>query len=133
MSIKLDRLCQNLQDALGERIVSLSNALDDAGLKFGDIDALIVNRIPDYQRFCEIAGIDPEYVTITPGHGRFAAMCIDTAAALVASGRSKTVALVYGNNGRSAGMAYGGEGDSYGSGGGALWVRIHGRIDAYWA
>lgn len=100
---------------------ALSNALDDAGLKFGDIDALIVNRIPDYQRFCEIAGIDPEYVTITPGHGRFAAMCIDTAAALVASGRSKTVALVYGNNGRSAGMAYGGEGDSYGSGGGALW------------
>jgi acetyl-CoA acetyltransferase len=100
---------------------ALGNALEDAGLGFGDIDALIVNRIPDYQRFCEIAGVDPEYVTITPGHGRFAAICIDTAVSLVMSGRHHTVALVYGNNGRSAGVAYGGADDSYGSGGGALW------------
>ncbi|GHC78164.1 thiolase family protein [Limoniibacter endophyticus] len=108
-------------DAYDLGMWALTEALDDAGLGFSDIDALIINRIPDYQRFCEIAGIDPEYVTITPGHGRFAAICIDTAISLVMSGRHKTVALVYGNNGRSAGVAYGGAEDSYGSGGNGLW------------
>ncbi len=108
-------------DAYDLGMWALKNAVDDAGLVLGDIDAIIVNRIPDYQRFCEIAGIDPEYVTISPGHGRFAAICIDTAVSLVMSGRHHTVAVVYGNNGRSAGVAYGGEGDSYGSGGGAIW------------
>lgn len=99
---------------------ALDEALQDAGLGFGDIDGVIVNRIPDYQRFCGIAGIDPEYVTITPGQGRFAAICIDTAMSLIRSGRCRTVALVYGNNGRSAGASYGGESDGYGSNGG-LW------------
>lgn len=108
-------------DAYDLGMMALSSALDDAGLTFGDIDALIVNRIPDYQRFCEVAGIDPKFVTITPGHGRFAAICIDTAVSLLMSGRHHTVALVYGNNGKSAGDAYGGEKDSYGSGGGGLW------------
>lgn len=108
-------------DAYDLGMWALKEAVADAGIGFGDIDAVIVNRIPDYQRFCEIAGIDPQYVTISPGHGRFAAICIDTAAALVTSGLYKTVALVYGNNGRSAGVAYGGAEDSYGSGGGALW------------
>ena len=108
-------------DAYDLGMDALSSALDDAGLGFEDIDAVIVNRIPDYQRFCEIAGIDPAYVTISPGHGRFTGICIDTAISLVMSGRARTVALVYGNNGRSAGVAYGGADDSYGSGGGALW------------
>lgn len=108
-------------DAYDLGMAALTRALDDAGLDFPDIDALIVNRIPDYQRFAEIAGIDPHYVTITPGHGRFAAICIDTAVSLLQGGRHHTVALVYGNNGRSAGDAYGGEADSYGSGGGGLW------------
>lgn len=108
-------------DAYDLGMWALKEAVDDAGIGFDDIDAVIVNRIPDYQRFCEIAGIDPEYVTISPGHGRFAAICVDTAVSLVESGRYKNVALVYGNNGRSAGVAYGGADDSYGSGGGALW------------
>lgn len=108
-------------DAYDLGLWALKEALADAGLRFADLDGVIVNRIPDYQRFCEIAGIDPAYVTITPGHGRFAAICIESAVALVLSGRAKTVALVYGNNGRSAGAAYGGESDSYGSGGGAIW------------
>ncbi|MBJ3778119.1 thiolase family protein [Acuticoccus mangrovi] len=108
-------------DAYDLGMDALSAAVDDAGLGFEDIDAVIINRIPDYQRFCEIAGIDPAYVTISPGHGRFAAICIDTAVSLVMSGRARTVALVYGNNGRSAGVAYGGADDSYGSGGGAIW------------
>lgn len=108
-------------DAYDLGMAALLSALDEAGLAFSDIDALIVNRIPDYQRFAEIAGIDPQYVTITPGHGRFAAICIDSAISLLQSGRHHTVALVYGNNGRSAGDAYGGAADSYGSGGGRLW------------
>jgi len=108
-------------DAYSLGMWALSNALDDSGLGFADIDAVIINRIPDYQRFCEVAGIDPQFVTITPGHGRFAAICIDMACALVRSGRCNTVALVYGNNGRSAGDAYGGADDSYGSGGNGLW------------
>ena len=86
-----------------------------------DIDGLIVNRIPDYQRFCEIAGIGPEYVNITPGQGRFSGIDIETAAALIRDGLATTVALVYGNNGRSAGDRYGGAGDTYGSGGAGKW------------
>jgi acetyl-CoA acetyltransferase len=100
---------------------ALTEALADSGLKFEDIDGLIVNRIPDYQRFCEIAGLDPNYVSITPGQGRFSGICIETAAALIRDGLASTVALVYGNNGRSGGDRYGGAGDTYGSGGGGLW------------
>jgi acetyl-CoA acetyltransferase len=100
---------------------ALTEALADAELKFDDIDGLIVNRIPDYQRFCEIAGLDPNYVSITPGQGRFAGICIETAAALIRDGLASVVALVYGNNGRSGGDRYGGAGDTYGSGGGGQW------------
>ena len=49
------------------------------GSGFDDIDGLIVNRIPDYQRFCEILGIDPAVRHDTPGHGRFSGICIDRA------------------------------------------------------
>lgn len=100
---------------------ALRDALADCGLGFEAIDALVVNRIPDYQRFCEIAGIDPAFVTTTPGQGRFSALCIEMALSLLATGRYATIALVYGNNGRSAGAAYGGAADTYGSDGGALW------------
>ena len=46
-------------DAYELGLWALNKALADAGLAFEDIDGLIVNRIPDYQRFCEIAGINP--------------------------------------------------------------------------
>jgi acetyl-CoA acetyltransferase len=108
-------------DAYDLGALALKQAIADAGLKFTDIDGLIVNRIPDYQRFCEIAGLDPAYVNTTPGQGRFSGICIETAAALIRSGAAKTVALVYGNNGRSSGDRYGGAGDTYGSGGAGLW------------
>ena len=103
-------------DAYELGLWALKDALADAGLSFADIDGLIVNRIPDYQRFCEIAGINPDYVNITPGQGRFSGIDIETAAALIRDGLATTVALVYGNNGRSAGDRYGGAGDTYGSG-----------------
>ncbi|MGB6560197.1 MAG: thiolase family protein, partial [Pseudolabrys sp.] len=68
-------------DAYDLGVLALKQAIADAGLKFTDIDGLIVNRIPDYQRFCEIAGLNPAYVSITPGQGRFSGICIETAAA----------------------------------------------------
>jgi len=108
-------------DAYELGLWALTEALADAGLTFADIDGLIVNRIPDYQRFCEIAGLDPSYVSITPGQGRFSGICIETAAALIRDGLAATIALVYGNNGRSGGDRYGGAGDTYGSGGGGQW------------
>src|SRR5258708_23654476 len=88
----------------------MKEALADSGLRFEDIDGLIVNRIPDYQRFCEIAGLNPSYVSTTPGQGRFSGICIETAAALIRAGLATIVALVYGNNGRSGGDRYGGGG-----------------------
>jgi acetyl-CoA acetyltransferase len=108
-------------DAYELGLWALKEALADCGLRFEDIDGLIVNRIPDYQRFCEIAGVNPSYVSITPGQGRFSGICIETAAALIRDGLANTVALVYGNNGRSGGDRYGGAGDTYGSGGGGQW------------
>ncbi len=108
-------------DAYELGLWALKEALADCGLRFEDIDGLIVNRIPDYQRFCEIAGLNPSYVSITPGQGRFSGICIQTAEALIRDGLATIVAVVYGNNGRSGGDRYGGANDTYGSGGGGQW------------
>jgi len=86
-----------------------------------DIDGLILSRVPDYQRFAELGRLDPHYTLTTPGHGRFAGICIQTAVAVLQAGLARTVAVVYGNNGRSAGDRYGGDTDSYGSGGAGMW------------
>ena len=96
---------------------ALREALADAGLKHTDLDGLIVSRIPDYQRFGEMLGIDPRYVAITPGQGRMSGASIQMAAMAIATGMAHTVALVYGNDGRSRGATYGGAGDQYGGGG----------------
>src|SRR5713226_26960 len=66
-------------DAYDLGLWALKEALTDSGLRFEDIDGLVVNRIPDYQRFCEIAGLNPSYVSTTPGQGRFSGICIETA------------------------------------------------------
>jgi acetyl-CoA acetyltransferase len=108
-------------DAYDLGVWALKAALEDCGLGFEDLDGLIINRIPDYQRFGEITGMNPRYTTITPGQGRFSGICIQTAAAVIAAGMASTVALVYGNNGRSGGDRYGGASDAYGSGGAGFW------------
>jgi acetyl-CoA acetyltransferase len=95
-------------DAYELGLGALKEAVADCGIKFPDIDGLIVNRIPDYQRFCEVAGIDPDYVNITPGQGRFSGIDIETAASLIHDGLATTVALVGAN-------------DTYGSGGAGNW------------
>lgn len=102
-------------------IMALKSALEDSALKMSDIDGLIVSRIPDYQRFAEITGIDPRFAMVTPGQGRMSGASIAMGVNAIISGQAKVVALVYGNNGRSAGAQYGGEGDSYGGGGVGPW------------
>jgi acetyl-CoA acetyltransferase len=100
---------------------ALREALADCGLSHKDLDGLIVSRIPDYQRFGEMLGLNPRYVGITPGQGRMAGASIQMAAMAIACGMATTVALVYGNDGRSVGETYGGETDSYGGGGAGQW------------
>lgn len=100
---------------------ALLDALADCGLKVADIDGLIVNRIPDYQKFAEMVGLAPRFACSTPGQGRMSGVSIEIAASAIAAGLADTIALVYGNNGRSAGDAYGGATDRYGSGGAGQW------------
>lgn len=96
-------------------------ALREAALSPSDIDGLIVCRIPDYQRFAELHGLNPAFALNLPGQGRMAAIALQIACHAIAAGAASTVALVYGNDGRTAGMKYGGESDGYGSGGAGLW------------
>ncbi|MDB5415189.1 MAG: thiolase family protein [Rubritepida sp.] len=98
-------------DSYGLGCEALNAALDDAGLKPSDIDGLIVNRIPTYERFAEMMGINPQYCLLTEAPGRFSGVSLALAAQAIQSGAAKTIALVYGNNGRSNRMMYGG-GDS---------------------
>lgn len=98
-------------DSYGLGCEALNQALDDAGLRPADIDGLIVNRIPSYERFAEMMGIAPQFCLLTETPGRFSGVSMALAAQAIVSGAAKTVALVYGNNGRSVRMTYGG-GDS---------------------
>lgn len=102
-------------------IWAFNNALADCGLKRSDIDGVIVNRIPDYQKFCQMTGLDPRFVNVTPGQGRMSGATIQLAAMAIASGMCEAIALVYGNNGRTGGVKYGGATDRYGATGGGDW------------
>ena len=108
-------------DACSLGLWALANALDDCGLSHDDVDGLILNRIADYQRFAQTCGINPTYTLTTPAHGRFSAICIQTAVAAIEAGLAQVIALVYGNNGRSAGVRYAGDSAPYDSEAGGLW------------
>ena len=109
------------EDAYSLGSSALRMAMRESGVAAADIDGLIVCRIPDYQRFGELHGMNPQFAVNLPGQGRMAAIALQMACQAIAAGTVNTVALVYGNDGRSAGMKYGGEGDGYGSGGAGLW------------
>ena len=109
------------EDAYSLGSAALRPAMREAGVSAADIDGLIVCRIPDYQRFGELHGFNPQFALNLPGQGRMAAIALQLACQAIASGAASNVALVYGNDGRTAGMKYGGEGDGYGSGGAGLW------------
>jgi acetyl-CoA acetyltransferase len=100
-------------DSYGLGVEALDKALDDAGLTLDDIDGLIVNRIPSYERFAEMIGAkDLRFSLQLPSSGRMSAVSVMAAAAALASGQAKCVALVYGNNGRSVRQTYGGAEDA---------------------
>ncbi len=84
----------------------LRAALDDAGLAKSDIDGLCLMRIPSYQMFGSMLGLDPgqlRHVSQYEPAGRMAGVAMRAAAMAIACGMAETVALVYGNNGRSVG------------------------------
>jgi acetyl-CoA acetyltransferase len=79
------------------------------GLSKDDVDGVLVCRIPDYARMCEVLGIrHPRFVNVIEGGGRQASLTLQYAASAIASGQANTVACIYGNNGRSVGARYGG-------------------------
>lgn len=105
---------------------ALREALADAGLEADQMDSLIVNRVPDYQRFGELFGINPRFITQQPTQGRMSGGSIVVAIAALEAGLCNYVALVYGNNGKQAGATYGGEAEGgYGSSE-ATWMRPYG-------
>ncbi|HEY5899771.1 MAG TPA: thiolase family protein [Burkholderiales bacterium] len=97
------------------------NALADASLRAADIDGLVMHRVGNYQKLCEMTGINPEFVSVQPSNGRMCGVSIQIAAQALMTGQAKTVALVYGNDGRSAGARYGGAADRYDTAAEQLW------------
>ncbi|GAA4335951.1 thiolase family protein [Pigmentiphaga soli] len=95
-------------DSYGLGADALAMALDDAGLGKDDIDGLLVGRIPSYERFGLMTGMNPSFCMPIDIAGRFSGVAVMLAAQAVATGAAKAVALVYGNNGRSNRMYYGG-------------------------
>jgi acetyl-CoA acetyltransferase len=95
-------------DSYGLGAEALVNALDDCGLDLHDVDGLIVNRIPSYERFAEMMNVNPRFCLQTDMPGRFSGISLMLAAQWIVSGAASVVALVYGNNGRSQRMLYGG-------------------------
>ncbi|HZU62217.1 MAG TPA: thiolase family protein [Novosphingobium sp.] len=94
-------------DAVGLGVSALRAAVADAGIRFEDIDGVILNRLP-YDRFAEVSGLNTPWLQSTEAHGRFSAIALMMAAEALASGQATTIALVYGNDGRSNAMKYGG-------------------------
>jgi acetyl-CoA acetyltransferase len=89
---------------------AVRDALDDAGLRRDDIDALICSRV-EYARMANVIGLHhPRFAHDLEGSGRMSGVALQEAVALVSSGMAEVVACVYGNNGRSVKMRYGGEG-----------------------
>jgi acetyl-CoA acetyltransferase len=84
-------------------------ALADAGLKKSDVDGVLVCRVPDYGRMCEVLGIRyPRFVNLMQAGGRMASVTVQYAALAIEAGMADVVACIYGNVGRSAGARYGG-------------------------
>jgi len=90
-------------DQYGYAAQALLSALDDAGLRRGDIDGLIVGQSTAYERTAEVLGLDVRW-----GDQADASTALLKAVAAIQSGMANTVALVYGNNQRSGKVQYGG-------------------------
>lgn len=96
-------------DSYGLGAEALKKALDDAGLTIDDIDGMIVNRIPSYERFSEMVGLKNQTFGLQlQSSGRMSALSVMMATIALVTGQAKYIALVYGNNGRSVRDYYGG-------------------------
>lgn len=85
------------------------NALADSGLQRGEIDGVVVGRIPSYIKLCADLGLnDLRYVNWQWGGGFQSGLALLQAAMLIETGAANTVACIYGNNGRSVRVEYGG-------------------------
>jgi len=100
---------------------ALKNALNDAGIDSKKIDGLVMHRVGNYQKICEMTGIDPEFISVQPSNGRMCGVSIQIAAQAIMTKQAKTIALIYGNDGRSAGAKYGGNTDRYDTAAEQLW------------
>lgn len=92
---------------------ALRLAIEDAGLKKGDIDGVLTmpgTTSPEgslhYLRFGEAAGIDPRYTaSVTMGGGSAGAL-LHMAALAIAAGMANTVACVFGDAAKSGGSRF---------------------------
>src|SRR5690606_40484849 len=73
-------------DSYGLGVTALARAVEDAGIRYEDIDGLIVTRIPSYERFAEIARLNPQFCTSTETAGRFSGVGLTIAAHALHSG-----------------------------------------------
>ncbi|GAA4326731.1 thiolase family protein [Pigmentiphaga soli] len=96
-------------------------ALADAGLTAAAIDGLVMHRVGNYQKLCEMTGINPDFVSVQPSNGRMCGVSIQIAVQALMTGQAETIALVYGNDGRSAGAKYGGAADRYDTAAEQMW------------
>jgi acetyl-CoA acetyltransferase len=108
-------------DATALGIWALTEAVQDCGLSFKDIDGMVVHRITDYQKLCETTGINPRFISVQPSSGRMSGVSIQIGAMAILAGKASAVALIYGNDGRSAGAKYGGSADRYGTSADQFW------------
>jgi acetyl-CoA acetyltransferase len=89
---------------------ALSLALTDAGLERDAVDGVLISRMPSYEQFGTLTGIQyPKVINSYEGSGRMSGPLVQHAAALVEAGVAETIACVYSNNGKSAGATYGGD------------------------
>ena len=100
---------------------ALHEALADAGLTTAAIDGLVMHRVGNYQKLCEMTGINPEFVSVQPSNGRMCGISLQIAVQALMTGQAETIAVVYGNDGRSAGARYGGAADRYDTAAEQMW------------
>jgi acetyl-CoA acetyltransferase len=113
-------------DAYDLGLWALREAVQDAGLPYDQLDGLLVNRIPDYARFSELVGINPDFVAQLPAQGRMSGVSLLVALAALEAGLCTYVALVYGNDGKQVGATYGGNTPGGYGVGEANWMRPYG-------
>ena len=92
---------------------ALHLALDDAGLDKSDLDGVLTmpgtvspEQAKHYLRFCEAAGIDPDYTGSMIMGGATAGALVQMGAMAISSGQATYVACVFGDRAKSEGNKF---------------------------